>query len=549
MTDYPSEMHDLSLLNTEELNLNLDNLQFLNVVQVDTSQYTGPVFDLEIETNHNYQVSALGFAHNGGKRPGSFAPYLETWHGDLLSFIDLKRNTGDERYRTYELFPACYVNDLFMKRKFADEMWSFFSPYDCPLLVDSYGEEFEKNYLQYEAEGKAITQLPAREVWRKMLTSLSETGAPWITFKDPINERNPQKHVGMVHSSNLCTEITLNTSANDEVAVCNLGSINAAKFPTDPEERKAHIKRVVKYTHRALDNVIDINYYPHDRARKSNLRHRPIGYGIMGYTEFLVKSGIDWESEAHVEMADNLFEELSYEILSSSVGLAKEKGAYSTFEGSDWSKGILPIHTAKDQSTKLGMETWDALAKEIVTHGLRNSNHMAIAPTATIGNLIGTTACIEPVFEKVYTEEIKSGYFQVTDPCLAYGRPSLCKYAFNIAPQWVIKAAARRQKWIDQSQSLNLFIPKVVTYDDLDETYSYAWLAGLKTTYYLHREQQSYQSRTKQSESKPVDVSSMTEEEREEYEMQQAIEAAKSDLAQQGALKTSFHNISCEGCQ
>lgn len=549
MTDYPSELNDLALLNTEELNLDIDNLDFLNVVQVECSTYKGPVYDLEIETNHNYQVNAAGFAHNGGKRPGSFAPYLETWHGDLLQFIDLKRNTGDERARTYELFPACYVNDLFMKRKINNEMWSFFSPYDCPMLVDSYGEEFEKWYLQYESEGKALAQLPAQEVWRKMLTSLSETGAPWITFKDPINERNPQKHVGMVHSSNLCTEITLNTSANEEVAVCNLGSINAAKFPTDPEERAAHIKRVVKYTHRALDNVIDINYYPHDRARTSNLRHRPIGYGIMGYTEFLVKSGIDWESEAHVEMADNLFEELSYEILSSSVELAKEKGPYSTFEGSDWSKGILPIHTAKNQSTKLGWDKWDKLAQEIVTHGVRNSNHMAIAPTATIGNLIGTTPCIEPVFEKVYTEEIKSGYFQVTDPCLTYGRPSLCKYAFTINPQWVIKSAAARQKWIDQSQSVNLFIPLVVSYESLDELYTYAWLAGLKTTYYLHREQKSYQSRTKQSESKPVDVSAMTDEEREQWELEQAIEAAKADLAQQGTLKTSYHNVSCEGCQ
>lgn len=442
-----------------------------------------------------YNDTAIA-VNQGGKRLGAMAPYLEPWHGDFMDFIELKRTTGEERLRTHEIFPSTWLNDLLLKRAYKKEIWSFFSPYDCPELVDSYGEEFEKYYHKYEAEGKFVRQLPADEVWNRILTCLFETSAPWICFKDETNRRNPQKHQGTVHSSNLCTEITLVTHHNEEVAVCNLGSINMAHAPLDPEKEREWIKRTVRIAHRALDNVIDINYYPHDRARNSNIRHRPIGMGVMGYTEYLVARGIDWESEEHLVAADRFFELLSYELLSSSVDLAIEKGSYSTFEGSDWSKGILPIHTAVTKESVLGMDVWDELARRVAHYGVRNSNHMAIAPTATIGNIIGTTPCIEPVYQKSYQEEVLSGYFTVVDPCLKYNRPELCKYAFDINPSWVIKAAARRQKWIDQSQSVNIFVPKKITFEEFSNIYYLAWLLGLKSTYYAHIEQtESIQTR------------------------------------------------------
>lgn len=435
-----------------------------------------------------YNNTAIA-VNQGGKRLGALAAYLEPWHADFMDFLELKRTTGEERLRTHEIFPSTWLNDIFMERVLKKEMWTFFSPYDCPELVDAWGPEFSKLYEKYEAEGKGVSQLPAEEVWDRIMTCLFETSAPWICFKDTVNARSPQKHIGTVHSSNLCTEITLVTKASEEVAVCNLGSINMAKAPLDRTRMREWLRRTVRVAHRMLDNVIDINYYPHERARKSNQEHRPIGFGVMGYVEYLVARGIKFSSEEHLKEADYFFELLSYEIIDSSIDLAIEKGAYPSFAGSDWSKGILPIHTADDQESVLGMDVWDALGARAAKYGVRNSNHMAIAPTATIGNIIGTTPCIEPVYERSYQEEVLSGYFTVVDPCLKYNRPDLCEYAFDVNPTWVILSAAKRQKWIDQAQSVNMYIPRGVTKNDMSDIYKLAWLKKLKTTYYGHIQQ------------------------------------------------------------
>ena len=414
--------------------------------------------------------------NQGGKRNGAFAAYLEPWHPDLYEFIDLKKNSGDERRRAHDIFPALWIPDLMMERIKGNGIWSFFSPGEFPELHELYGDAFKARYEELEAEGKFRRQIPAIEVWRKILTSLFETGHPWITFKDECNRRNPQSHVGVIHNSNLCTEITLNTS-DDETAVCNLGSINLIAMMD-----KSHLRETVRTAIRMLDNVIDINFYPSKRAELSNMRHRPIGLGVMGYTEWLVKEGIDWESERHLEVADDLFEAWSYYAIEASTDLAAEKGAYSSFEGSKWSQGIMPIDTARDKRSTMN---WDGLANKIKSQGMRNSNVMAIAPTATISNIVGTTPCIEPVFKRQYTKTNLSGSFVVVDPALSYGRPDLCKEAFEIDQDWIIRAAAIRQKWIDQAQSTNLFVKSNVRGSDLAGLYISAWELGLKTTYYL----------------------------------------------------------------
>lgn len=420
--------------------------------------------------------------NQGGKRNGAFAPYLEPWHPDFYDFIDLKKNSGDENRRTHEIFPAAWAPDLFFKRVLAKGVWSFFAPNKFPELHELHGEAFEKRYEELEALGLFNKQVPAEEVWRKWLGSLFETGHPWVTFKDECNRRNPQNHVGVIHNSNLCTEITLNTS-DEETAVCNLGSINMSRI-TDME----HLKRVTRTAMRMLDNVVDINFYPSDRARTANLKHRPVGLGVMGYTEWLVKNGIDWESDAHIEAADTLFEHLSYYAIEASMLLAEERGAYETFKGSKWSNGILPIHTARDKTTYLGMEAWESLARQVMAVGMRNSNTMAIAPTATIANIVGTTPTIEPIFKRSYTKTNLSGTFDIVDPCLKYGRPELCKESFEIAPGWVIEAAAARQKWIDQAQSINIWVTDKITGPELSNIYMSAWSSGLKTTYYLRNQ-------------------------------------------------------------
>ena len=420
--------------------------------------------------------------NQGGKRMGSFAPYIEPSHPDLYAFIDIKKESGDDHMRAHDIFPALWMPDLFFVRKEARQMWSFFSVSKYPELHELHGDAYVARYEELESQGAYTHQLLALDVWKKILGSLFETGHPWVTFKDECNRRSPQQHDGMVHNSNLCTEITLNTS-DDETAVCNIGSVNLSKI-----RDYAHLKLVVRNAIRMLDNVININFYGSSRAKTSNMRHRPIGIGMMGYTEYLVKNGIDWESQEHLEKADELLEHFSYYAIEASADLAQERGAYASFNGSLWSQGILPIDTAKQSASDLTMRSheldWDALRTKAKC-GMRNSNTMAIAPTATISNIAGTTATIEPIFKREVVKKNLSGSFTVTDPCLRYGRIDLCKEAFEIDPLWVIKAAAVRQKWLDQAQSTNIFVKANVKGKDLDLIYTTAWLLGLKTTYYL----------------------------------------------------------------
>lgn len=454
----------------------LNGMLFSRVSSVENIDPVPTVHDLKIDGDHTYSTTSA-LVHNGGKRNGAFAAYLEPWHSDLYDFCDLKKNSGDERRRAHDIFPALWMPDLFFKRVKEKGMWSFFSSSEHPELHELYGDEFEAFYEELEAKKAYRSQKPAIEVWRKILTSLFETGHPWITMKDECNRRNPQSHVGVIHNSNLCTEITLNTS-DTETSVCNLGSVNLSLV-----NKADDLKRVIKTAIRMLDNVIDINFYPSERAKNSNMLHRPIGLGVMGYTEYLVSSGIDWESEAHLEAADKLFEQISYYSIEASADLATERGAYPSFAGSKWSKGVTPIDTAK-----FGQDTqrldWTAL-REKVKLGMRNSNVMAIAPTATISNIIGTTPCIEPIFVRQYTKSNLSGSFIVVDPCLKYGKPELCKESFEIDTTWIVRSAAVRQKWIDQAQSVNIFVKAGIKGKDLAEIYMLAWELGLKTTYYL----------------------------------------------------------------
>lgn len=454
----------------------LDNMIFSRVVSVEQIEPVSPVYDLKVDGDHTYSTTSA-LVHNGGKRNGAFSAYLEPWHPDLYAFIELKKNSGDERRRTHDIFPALWMPDLFFKRVKSGGMWSFFSPASYPELHEMYGEAFEERYKQLEDGGVYRSQLPANDVWKKILSSLFETGHPWITFKDECNRRNPQSHVGVIHSSNLCTEITLNTS-DDETAVCNLGSINLSKVSEYHD-----LKRVIKVAMRMLDNVIDINFYPSEKARNSNLRHRPVGLGVMGYTEWLVKNGVDWESELHLYYADLLFEAISYYAIEASSDLSAERGTYPSYSGSKWDENVFPMDTAKTVCAE--SMTWDVLRSKVKRQGMRNSNLMAIAPTATIANITGTTPCIEPIFERQYTKSNLSGPFLVVDPCLRYGMPALCKEAFEIDPKWIVRAAAVRQKWIDQSQSVNIFVKNGIKGSELAEIYMSAWESGLKTTYYL----------------------------------------------------------------
>lgn len=457
--------------------------------------------------------------NQGGKRNGAFAAYLEPWHPDFLDFLELRKNSGDERRRAHDIFPAAWIPDLFFKRVEEGGVWSFFSPKENPSLHELHGKDFEDTYRRLEAEGKAVDTMPALELWKRILTSLFETGHPWITFKDECNRRNPQSHVGVIHGSNLCTEITLNTS-DDETAVCNLGSVNLSRI-----ENGLHLRQVIRTGMRMLDNVIDINFYPSDRAANSNLQHRPVGMGVMGYTEWLVKNGIDWESEEHLDAADGLFEAFSYYAIEASADLAEERGAYKTFKGSKWSQGVLPIDTARSQSSKRNLD-WDGLRRRVIK-GMRNSNVMAVAPTATIANIAGTTPCIEPIFERQYTKSNLSGSFIVADPCLRYGRPELCKEAFEINPRWIVLAAARRQKWIDQAQSVNIFVRNGIRGSELAEIYLLAWREGLKTTYYL---------RSQSKQVKPIG------------EMPVAPATVEQEL-DAPVVMCSIDNPNCESCQ
>ena len=467
--------------------------------------------------------------NQGGKRKGAVCAYLETWHLDIEEFLELRKNTGDDRRRTHDMNTANWVPDLFMKRVCEDQSWTLFSPSDVPDLHDLYGDAFEERYLAYEAmtergELTLYKRIRALDLWRKMLSMLFETGHPWITFKDPCNLRSPQQHVGVVHSSNLCTEITLNTS-EDEIAVCNLGSINLLQHTTEQGLDKDKLSKTVKTAVRMLDNVIDINYYAVPQARRSNLRHRPIGLGLMGFQDSLYRQGIPYSSEQAVNFADEAMELISYHAIEASCQLAQERGAYSSFEGSLWSKGILPIDSCNLLKDSRGaqyidinlqqQQDWDSLRQRVKAQGMRNSNVMAIAPTATISNICGVSQSIEPTYQNLYVKSNLSGEFTVVNPHLVRALKqrdlwdevmvndlkyfdgsvqqidripddikSLFATAFEVEPRWLIESASRRQKWIDQAQSLNLYINQP-SGKKLDVIYRMAWYLGLKTTYYL----------------------------------------------------------------
>ena len=490
------------------------------------------VVDLKVKGDETYMTTSA-LAHNGGKRKGAVCSYLETWHLDIEEFLELRKNTGDDRRRTHDMNTANWVPDLFMKRVFEDGDWTLFSPNEVPDLHDLFGVAFEQRYVEHErqaAAGKLLSKpVKARELWRKMLSMLFETGHPWITFKDACNVRSPQQHAGVVHSSNLCTEITLNTS-KDEIAVCNLGSVNLAQHVAPVADGgyqldTKKLRKTVRTAVRMLDNVIDINYYATQQARTSNLRHRPVGLGLMGFQDALFKLRIPYGSDAAVEFADRSMEALSYYAIDASSRLAKERGSYASFEGSLWSRGVLPIDSLRRLKDERGADyldvdegktlPWSKLRARVRQRGMRNSNVMAIAPTATIANIVGVAQSIEPTYQNLYVKSNLSGEFTVVNPYMVHDLKRLglwdkvmvndLKYydgslapidrapqelkalyatAFEVEPRWLVDAAARRQKWIDQAQSLNIYIAGA-SGKKLDITYRMAWLRGLKTTYYL----------------------------------------------------------------
>tara|TARA_B100000767_G_scaffold164716_1_gene154361 strand:- start:6 stop:1838 length:1833 start_codon:yes stop_codon:yes gene_type:complete len=467
--------------------------------------------------------------NQGGKRKGAMCAYLETWHLDVEEFLDLRKNTGDDRRRTHDMNTANWVPDLFMKRVELGANWTLFSPGEAPDLHDLTGLAFEKRYEEYEAlaaEGKMDQHktIPAKDLWRKMLTMLFETGHPWITFKDACNLRSPQQHVGVIHSSNLCTEITLNTS-NDEIAVCNLGSVNLPQHMKDGVLDQEKVKQTVTTALRMLDNVIDINYYSVDTAKNSNLKHRPVGMGLMGFQDALYMQDTPYCSDAAIEFADRSMEIISYYAIAASSDLAKERGTYPSYDGSLWSQGVFPKDSIEILEKNRGSEylkvdrsetlDWDQLRAKVKKDGMRNSNVMAIAPTATISNITGVTQSIEPTYQNLYVKSNLSGEFTIVNPYLVkklkalslwddvmindlkYFEGSLTEIsripediktlfstAFEVEPQYIVEAASRRQKWIDQAQSLNLYIGNA-NGKKLDLTYRMAWYSGLKTTYYL----------------------------------------------------------------
>lgn len=466
--------------------------------------------------------------NRSGKRRGAGCVYLETWHLDIEDFLELRKNTGDERRRTHDVNTANWIPDLFMKRVRDRGEWTLFSPDETPDLHEIYGSKFEKRYAEYEAmadrgEIKLFKRIPANDLWKKMISMLFETGHPWITFKDPCNVRSPQDHVGTVHSSNLCTEITLNTSA-DETAVCTLGSLNFAKFVKNGMFDHELVKSVTKSAIRMLDNVIDINFYPTEDARRGSTNHRPVGLGVRGYHDALYMLGIDFDSEEAVKFADESMEVMAYYTILASSELAKERGVYSTYKGSKWDRGLLPQDTVelleKERGEKIlvprgGVLDWKPVRDSIKKYGMRNSNTMAIAPTASTANLVGCIPCVEPIYKNIYVKSNKEGDFVVVNKYLVEDLKKLnlwnknilnkikyydgsvqnineipkemrrkYKEVFEIDSRWLIDAAARRAKWIDQSQSLNIFF-RGTSGRDLSEIYFHAWEMGLKTTYYL----------------------------------------------------------------
>jgi len=531
--------------------------------------------------------------NQGGKRKGAVCAYLESWHLDIEDFLELRKNTGDERRRTHDMNSCNWIPDLFMKRVFEDKEWTLFSPNDVPDLHDLYGPAFEDRYEHYErlaetGEIALFKKIEAKALWRKMLSMLFETGHPWITFKDPCNIRSPQQHVGVVHSSNLCTEITLNTS-DEEIAVCNLGSVNLPNHIHNGELDREQLERTVTTAIRMLDNVIDINYYAVPQARVSNLRHRPIGLGMMGFQDALYQLKLSYGSVDAVHFADQSMELISYFALQASTNLAKDRGCYESYEGSLWDQGILPIDSLQKLSEARGANyavldqaqqlDWQPLRELIAEQGMRNSNVMAIAPTATISNIVGVSQSIEPTYQNLFVKSNLSGEFTVINPWLVEELKTLdlwdgvmvndLKYydgslsaieripeaikarfatAFEIDPRWLVEAGARRQKWIDQAQSLNLYMAEP-SGKRLDNLYKTAWTRGLKTTYYLrslgatHMEKHSEASTSTQVEPQsevvesPAPVAANIE---DEFQLNEPAQAPKF---------CSILEPDCEACQ
>ncbi len=531
--------------------------------------------------------------NQGGKRKGAVCTYLETWHLDIEEFLELRKNTGDDRRRTHDMNTANWIPDLFMRRVMEKGDWTLFSPSDVPDLHDLFGAAFEKAYVAYEARAergdiKPSRKVPAADLWRKMLTMLFETGHPWITFKDACNVRSPQQHAGVVHSSNLCTEITLNTS-DTETAVCNLGSINLLQHLSNGQVDHDKLKRTIGTAMRMLDNVIDINYYAVKKARDSNLRHRPVGLGVMSFQDSLYALRIPYGSQAAVEFADTSMEAICYYAYWASTELARERGKYSSFKGSLWDQGVLPPDTldmlAKERGGYVEVDRsatldWDALRRKIASDGMRNSNCVAIAPTATISNIIGVDASIEPSFGNLSVKSNLSGEFTVINAYLVRDLKRLglwddvmvmdlkhfdgslrpidrvpqdikAQYAtaFEIEPQWLVEAAARRQKWIDQAQSLNIYMAGA-SGKKLDETYKLAWLRGLKTTYYLRTSSatQAEKSTVQSGNHNAVSSSQGTG----MSAMEAAAAAARAQMSDVPATDIKFCGVddpTCEACQ
>ena len=537
--------------------------------------------------------------NRSGKRRGATCAYLETWHLDIEDFLDLRRNTGDDRRRTHDMNTSNWIPDLFMKRVEADDDWTLFSPEEVGDLHDSFGKKFEDLYINYErmtntGEIKKFKKIPAKELWKKMLTRLFETGHPWITFKDPCNLRSPQDHVGVVHSSNLCTEITLNTSA-EETAVCNLGSVNLSKHVTeDGKLDRELLEETINTAMRMLDNVVDLNFYPTTEAKNSNMKHRPIGLGIMGLQDALFKLDLPFDSPKALNFSDQLMEQISFHAISASSDLAKERGAYESFKGSKWDRGIFPLDSLtlleeqRGQNIDVNKITsldWEGLKAKVKENGMRNSNTMAIAPTATISNIAGCYPCIEPIYKNIYVKANMSGEFTVVNNYLINDLKALnlwskdmldkikyfdgnldhieelpediknkYKEAFSIDPVVLLKHTSVRGKWIDQSQSHNVFM-QGVSGKKLSEIYTAAWKLGLKTTYYLRTLAASQIEKstldankfgyTQKREYKKVEEGAAVEEQQSVNNKSESTEAPGSEVAS----ACSIMDPDCEACQ
>ena len=538
--------------------------------------------------------------NQGGKRKGAVCTYLEAWHLDIEEFLELRKNTGDDRRRTHDMNTANWIPDLFMRRVMENGNWTLFSPSNVPDLHDLFGADFERAYVAYEekaarGEIKPSRTSPASDLWRKMLTMLFETGHPWITFKDACNVRSPQQHVGVVHSSNLCTEITLNTS-DTETAVCNLGSVNLLQHLKNGAIDHDKLRKTIRTAMRMLDNVIDINYYAVKKARDSNLRHRPVGLGVMAFQDCLYKLRIPYASDAAVEFADQSMEAVCYYAYWASTELARERGRYSSYPGSLWDRGILPIDTLDMLATERGGYVdvdrsstldWETLRKKIATDGMRNSNCVAIAPTATISNIIGVDASIEPCFGNLSVKSNLSGEFTVINNSLVHDlkrlglwddvmvmdlkhfdgslQPidrvpdeikSLYATAFEVETRWLVEAAARRQKWIDQAQSLNIYMAGA-SGKKLDDTYKLAWVRGLKTTYYLRTQSATHAEKSTVAAGRMNAVSSGGDTRsaaaaKPVNAIDRAAAAAREQLSDVPATDVSFCGVddpTCEACQ